>query len=57
MAYALKLAKSAGQAGEVPVAAIITDVNGNIIAEAANAMHQLSCATALMTRTDASWSH
>lgn len=46
MAYALKLAKSAGQAGEVPVAAIITDANGQIIAEAANAMHQLSCATA-----------
>ena len=46
MAYALKLAKSAGQAGEVPVAAIITDANGNIIAEAANAMHQLGHATA-----------
>jgi tRNA(Arg) A34 adenosine deaminase TadA len=46
MAYALKLAKSAGQVGEVPVAAIITDANGQIIAEAANAMHQLSCATA-----------
>ena len=42
----LELAKSAGQAGEVPVAAIITDVNGNIIAEAANAMHQLGRATA-----------
>ena len=46
MACALKLAKSAGQAGEVPVAAIITDANGNIIAEAANAMHQLGRATA-----------
>ena len=46
MAYVLKLAKSAGQAGEVPVAAVITDVNGNIIAEAANAMHQLGRATA-----------
>ena len=46
MAYVLELAKSAGQAGEVPVAAIITDVNGNIIAEAANAMHQLGRATA-----------
>ena len=36
MPYALKLAKDAANDGEVPVAALITDQHGEIIAEAVN---------------------
>lgn len=36
MAYALDLAKIAGDLGEVPVGAVIIDRQGNLIAEAAN---------------------
>ena len=46
MQRALELARIAGAAGEVPVAAIITNLRGEIIAEAANAMARLKKATA-----------
>ena len=46
MTRAVALATSAGLAGEVPVAAIITDSEGQIIAEAANAMEAMGQATA-----------
>lgn len=46
MQRALELAHAASAAGEVPVAAIITDKQGRIIAEAANAMTRLGKATA-----------
>lgn len=36
MSRAIALAESAGIAGEVPVAAVIVDTNGNLIAEAEN---------------------
>ena len=36
MKYALKLAKIAGDLGEVPVAAVIIDPQGNLLAEAGN---------------------
>ena len=36
MPYALKLAEDAANDGEVPVAALITDQHGEIIAEAVN---------------------
>ncbi|HEY9771656.1 MAG TPA: tRNA adenosine(34) deaminase TadA [Coleofasciculaceae cyanobacterium] len=36
MKYALKLAQTAGNTGEVPVGAVIIDRHGNLIAEAAN---------------------
>ena len=36
MSYALALAEAAGTAGEVPVGAVITDKDGQLIAEAAN---------------------
>ena len=36
MKYALKLAKTAGELGEVPVGAVIVDHQGHLIAEAAN---------------------
>ena len=36
MEYALKLAQNAGDLGEVPVAAVIVDPQGNLLAEAAN---------------------
>ncbi len=39
MQRALELARAAGVAGEVPVAAIITNRQGEIVAEAANAGH------------------
>ncbi|MGL6344598.1 MAG: nucleoside deaminase, partial [Waterburya sp.] len=34
--YALKLAQTAGDAGEVPVGAVIVDSQGNLLAEASN---------------------
>ncbi|NBX06995.1 MAG: nucleoside deaminase, partial [Proteobacteria bacterium] len=40
MRRAVTLATAAGAAGEVPVAAIITDPDGQIIAEAVNAMQE-----------------
>ena len=46
MQRALELARIAGAVGEVPVAAIITNKDGKIIAEAANAMARLKKATA-----------
>ena len=46
MQRALELARIAGATGEVPVAAIITNLRGEIIAEAANAMARLKKATA-----------
>jgi len=46
MQRALELARAAGAAGEVPVAAIITNLQGEIVAEAANAMARLKKATA-----------
>lgn len=46
MQRALELARAAGVAGEVPVAAIITNRQGEIVAEAANAMVSLKKATA-----------
>lgn len=36
MAYAIELAQTAGDSGEVPVGAVITDSQGKLIAEAAN---------------------
>lgn len=36
MSYALELAKSAGDAGDIPVGAVVTDADGNLLAEAAN---------------------
>ena len=46
MLRAVTLATAAGAAGEVPVAAIITDPDGQIIAEAVNAMQETGQATA-----------
>jgi len=46
MRRAVALATAAGAAGEVPVAAIITDTEGQIIAEAVNAMEEMGQATA-----------
>ena len=46
MRRALELARAASAAGEVPVAAIITNLQGEIVAEAANAMASLKKATA-----------
>ena len=46
MRRAVVLATAAGAAGEVPVAAIITDPDGQIIAEAVNAMQEMGQATA-----------
>lgn len=36
MSYALELAQSAGDEGEIPVGAVVIDAEGNLIAEAAN---------------------
>jgi tRNA(adenine34) deaminase len=36
MSRALELAQIAGNAGEIPVGAVITDINGNLIAEGEN---------------------
>ena len=46
MRRAVALATAAGAAGEVPVAAIITDPDGQIIAEAVNAMQETGQAMA-----------
>ena len=46
MHRAVALATAAGAAGEVPVAAIITDPDGQIIAEAVNTMQETGQATA-----------
>jgi len=46
MHRALALAEAAGKAGEVPVAAIISDQHGQIVSEAVNAMRAHKQATA-----------
>ena len=46
MEYAIALAQTAGNAGEVPVAAIIVDDQNNLIAEASNHKERLGDATA-----------
>ena len=46
MEYCLKLAQEAGNRGEVPVAALIVDKSGNLIAEAANNKETYRDATA-----------
>ncbi|MCC0176369.1 nucleoside deaminase [Waterburya agarophytonicola K14] len=46
MEYAIALAKTAGNAGEIPVAAIILDSQGNLIAEATNHKERYQDATA-----------
>ncbi len=46
MQYVLGLARHAGEKGEVPVAAIITNGQGDIIIEAQNQMQAQNCPTA-----------
>lgn len=46
MIRAIELAKEAGEAGEVPVGAVIVGKDGEIIAEARNRMEELSDPTA-----------
>ena len=46
MEYALKLAKTAGELGEVPVGAVIVDRQGNLLAEAINRKSRDKDATA-----------
>lgn len=46
MEYAIKLAQRAGDAGEVPVGAVIVDVQGDLIAQAINSKEKEQDATA-----------
>ena len=45
MEEAIKLAESAGSAGDVPVGCVIADENGNIIGRGRNRREENSCAT------------
>ncbi len=44
--YCIELAQTAGERGEIPVGAVITDAQGNLIAQAANNKYRLQDATA-----------